>query len=93
MSFASFSSVISSLPATLQAPSPLSELSNYGSDLEELLAEEYTEERDSISPVASTTNGAPAHTCKKQKNPPPSSWVWGPPESANRMLVTINDVE
>ena len=91
MSFCSnISSVVSSPLANLQSPSLHSESPPYDLEDIEVPASERVEESELGSNRLFPPNPASG---KKRKHLSPSSWVWGPPESANGKLVIVDDIE
>jgi len=91
MSFASDTS--SSPPSIIRTPSPISEFQPSESECQEdSPAPERSEVREIIPGLLLSPNTSAAHARKKRKNPLPSSWVWGPPESPNGKSVIVDDI-
>ena len=88
------SSVLSSPPPSLRTASPASEFAISESQYAESTHSEFTEQYPipSNSAFLLPANVPTAPSSKKRRHPPQSSWVWGPPESQNGKLVTVEEI-
>ncbi|PUU79061.1 hypothetical protein B9Z19DRAFT_1082620 [Tuber borchii] len=88
----SFSSDTSSPLSIIRTPSPTSDFQPSESECQEdSPAPERSEAREVNPDPLLPPNAGATHTSKR-RNPHPSSWVWGPPESPNGKSVIVNDI-